>query len=91
MDFEWDEDKFWSNLEKHGVNFAEAALIFEGEVVTKADPRQDYGEVRLISIGRAEGQFYVVVHTARAGVTRIISARLGGRRDREYYYTHVAG
>jgi len=34
-DFEWDDEKARSNLEKHGVSFAEAATVF-------ADPAAVY-------------------------------------------------
>ena len=30
MEFEWDEDKRLSNLEKHGVDFFRARLLFDG-------------------------------------------------------------
>ena len=33
MQFEWDEAKRVSNYQKHGVDFLEAALIFEGDVL----------------------------------------------------------
>jgi len=91
MEFEWDDDKFMSNLAKHGVSFGEALLIFEGPLVTRPDDRKDYGEVRFISIGEADGRIYVVVHTMRNDIVRIISARLGGHRDRKDYYAHLAG
>ena len=48
-DFEWDEEKARSNLEKHGVSFPEAATIF-------ADPAAVYlddgsGTDRMVVIG----------------------------------------
>jgi uncharacterized DUF497 family protein len=33
MGFEWDEQKWRENLEEHGVDFADAALIFANLVV----------------------------------------------------------
>lgn len=65
MDFEWDEDKRRTNLEKHGVDLLEAALIFDGDYTSRVDDRRDYGEQRLVSIGLANGKYFVVVHTLR--------------------------
>jgi hypothetical protein len=44
MSFEWDEAKRLSNIEERGVDFRDAALIFEGAVIAKEDTREDYGE-----------------------------------------------
>ena len=81
MQFEWDEDKRAQNIEKHGVDLLFAALIFDGPVLKKIDSRQDYGELRYISVGLVGNDPYVVVHTDRDGVTRLISAWQGGRKD----------
>ena len=86
MDFEWDEEKNKANLAKHGISFEEAALIFRGIAMTEIDVRQDYGEMREISIGSLPEQVViVVVHTERSGVTRIISARSANRAERIKY------
>lgn len=91
MEFEWDEDKRQAVIEKHGVDFLYAALIFEGTVLTRVDDRRDYGEVRLISLGRVGSDCYVVVHTERHGVTRLISAWKGGRDEQRQYEAGLAG
>jgi uncharacterized DUF497 family protein len=84
--FEWDAAKSRANVAKHGVSFETASRIFEGPVLTRADARFDYGEVREISVGAVEGTFILaVVHTDRRGVTRIISARAAKRRERKAY------
>ncbi len=41
MDFEWNEQKWRENLEEHGVDFADAALIFAHPVLEAEDDRQD--------------------------------------------------
>lgn len=84
--FEWDETKNRANIAKHGIGFRRACGIFDGQVFTFVDDRLDYGEVREISIGRIEAiVVLVVVHTDRAGVTRIISARPAKRAERMRY------
>ena len=49
--YEWDEAKNRANIAKHGIGFDLACRIFEGPVFTLRDTRQDYGEIREISIG----------------------------------------
>ncbi len=87
--FEWDDDKNAENLRKHGISFEEAALIFDGPTVSWVDDRIDYGEARVLTLGLIRKVVAVtVVHTARDGKTRIISARLANRRERKLYDEH---
>jgi uncharacterized protein len=90
MQFEWDDEKSFSNQQKHGVDFVEAMLIFENDVLTAEDTRQDYGEQRFRSIGLVDGNCFVVVHTQRGDARRLISAWKGGADERENYRSHVA-
>ena len=91
MEFEWDPEKNDLNFAKHGIRFDEARLIFEGAVLTSTDNRADYGEERQTSIGEIEGIItVVVVHTARNGRVRLISARLANRKERRLYYAFIA-
>jgi uncharacterized protein len=90
MNFEWDDDKNDVNRQKHGVDFVEAMLIFENDVLTAEDTRQDYGERRFRSIGLVDGNCFVVVHTRRGDAMRLISAWKGGTDERENYRSHVA-
>jgi len=84
--FEWDERKNQANIEKHGVSFQTACRIFEGKVLSAGDDREDYGEVREISIGQVDGTVILaVVHTSRNGNIRIISARPAKRAERQRY------
>ncbi len=86
MQFEWDNEKDRENRRKHGIAFEEAALIFNGVVLTRFDDREDHGEVREVSTGMIGGRVTVVVaHTDRDGVTRLISARLANRREKKAY------
>ena len=39
MKFEWDEVKRQANIKKHGIDFADLALMFDGETVTVPDDR----------------------------------------------------
>lgn len=90
MEFEWDENKRLQVLSKHGVDILHAAQIFESRVLTKRDHRHDYGEERMISLGIVDGECFVVVHTERDGITRLITAWKGGRSDHDYYKKSIA-
>jgi uncharacterized DUF497 family protein len=53
MQVEWDEPKRLSNLEDHGVDFKDAALIFEGVFLEAEDKRGDHGEPRFRAMSAA--------------------------------------
>ncbi len=84
LDFEWDENKRLTNIEKHGIDFEDAIGIWEGDVV-EVPSRSQYGENRLVAFGVLEGRVIAVVFTDRGGARRIISARRARRNEREYY------
>lgn len=90
MLFEWDEEKRRKVLAERGIDLLEAVLVFEGPVLTKVDSRVDYGEMRHISLGLVDGEPFVVVHTERHGVTRLITAWKGGERERRDYQAGIA-
>jgi hypothetical protein len=90
VEFEWDENKRQKTIAERDVDILYAAGIFEGEVLTRVDDRADYGEERLISMGMVDDECFVVVHTERDGVTRIITAWKGGRNERSYYKAGIA-
>lgn len=90
MRFEWDEDKRLTNIRKHGIDFADAPAVFEGDAVTMEDDRFDYGERRFVTLGLMTGRVVVVVHTERADVTRIISARKATKDEETSYFQQVA-
>jgi len=87
MRFEWDAEKAARNLPKHGVSFAEASTAFDDPLsVTITDPRHSWAEERMVLFGMSRrGRLLAVFHTDRAGTTRLISARLMTRHEREQY------
>ncbi|HEU0022788.1 MAG TPA: BrnT family toxin [Dehalococcoidia bacterium] len=85
MKFEWDEAKNERNIAQHHIDFVEAKLSFEGNVLAFVDDRRDYGETRIVAIGLAEGRELTVVYTMRGDVVRIISARRARRDERRAY------
>ena len=86
MEFEWDENKNKSNLEKHGIDFNAAKDVFKDvENNVSADLRKDYGEDRFKVIGKVKDLVLSVIFTMRDTVTRIISARSANRKEKEEY------
>ncbi len=89
MRFEWDDAKNAENRRKHGIDFEEAAEIFNGPILTHADDRA-YGEVREISFRFfGTGVVGAVAHTDRAGAIRMISARKATERERELFHAYL--
>ena len=87
LEFEWDQAKAGSNLEKHGVSFDEAASAFSDSLsLTIPDPGNLEGEYRYILLGTsAMGRLIVVSHTERSSRIRIIGARPAEPRERRDY------
>ena len=83
--FEWDEQKRLVNLKERGVDFAEAALIFENEVIEAIDSRDDYGETRYRALGHVDDDYFLIAYTWRDKTRRIISAwRLDDEGKKKY-------
>lgn len=86
MQFVWAETKASSNLRKHGVSFLEAGTIFDDPLaITYDDPDHSDDEDRFITLGFSkQNRLLIVSHTARAGLTRITSARPTTRQERSH-------
>ncbi len=85
--FVWDPDKAAVNLQKHGVDFHEAATAFGDPLsITIADPDHSLGEERWLPLGQSvAGRLVVVAHTEHFDGIRIINARAATRRERRIY------
>ncbi len=86
MEFEWDEGKRQSNLQKHGVDFEDIKPVFKGNPIQKIDTRKDYGEERINLIGEVDNEIFFITYTIRNSKYRIISARRANSRERRKYY-----
>ena len=86
-EFEWNITKAAENHRKHGVSFEFAATAFRVPFgIEWIDSREEYGEVRAIFLGMADGTILVVVYTEREGRIRLISARRATRYEQDRYY-----
>lgn len=89
MTFEWDESKRQSNLQKHGFDFKDAAIVFAGETVTVEDTRSDYGEERFVTLGSLRGRIVLIVHTEQVDRICIISIRKATKYEEQSYYQQL--
>jgi len=86
VEYEWDEEKAVANLRKHGVDFADAALVLEDEHALTMGDLYSEDEDRFVTTGRdSEERLLVVVYTWRGERIRLISAREATRRERREY------
>ncbi len=90
--FEWDPIKARKNLNKHGVEFEEAATIFrDSKALSIFDLDHSETEGRWITMGISEkGRLLIVNHTfreeSRKEVTiRIISSRKATKNETKKY------
>jgi len=84
--YEWDSGKAVANLEKHKVDFADAALSLEDPYgLVAADP-DAAGEQRFICLAADPGgRILVTVFAYRTQVIRIISSRRASAAERRHY------
>ena len=86
LEFEWDEDKNQKNLEKHGISFETAMLVFNDDYRLEVyDIEHSQTEDRYNTIGLVHDVLFEV-YTERKEKLRIISARLATAQERSIYY-----
>jgi uncharacterized DUF497 family protein len=86
----YDEAKRALTMDKRGLDFALAGLVFSDRHMTRVDDRQDYGETRFVSIGRLAADVVVLVWTPRGDARRIISMRKANGREKAFFEASLA-
>ena len=88
ISFEWDDAKARGNYRKHRITFHHAMEAFKDRfAVEMVDSRSaDYGEDRIVLIGRAKTLLLTVVYVERGEIIRLISARRSTRTEQDAYY-----
>ena len=86
MQYEWDEAKRQSNIQKHGIDFLGIERVFAGQTITILDDRIDYGEPRFVTVGLLQGHVVVIAHTETDEVIRIISVRKATKHEEISYF-----
>ena len=89
MEFTWSETKWSVNLAKHGLDFVDAPLVFEGVTFSFEDDRFSYGEQRFVTLGLLAGIPVSVVHTESENEIRIISFRKATKREAQIYFGEI--
>lgn len=90
MQYEWDEAKRRSNIQKHGIDFIGIEAVFAGKTATIMNDRFDYGESRFITVGLLSGRVVVIAHTETQEVIRIISVRKATKNEEASYFNEIA-
>lgn len=84
--FEWDEEKNKINMEKHGIDFETAMLVFNDlQRIEIYDVEHSVEEDRYNTIGMVNDVLFVV-YTERKNNIRLISARVATKLERSIYY-----
>ena len=84
MKFEYDPNKSQRNLEKHGIDFEQAQLIWE-DAHRLEIPARTVDEPRYLVIGRIAGKCWSAVITYRSDNIRIISVRRSRAEEVDLY------
>lgn len=85
MQISYDNAKRDKTLLERGLDFADAGSVFSGTHFSREDSRQDYGEVRTITVGRLHSRMVVLVWTLRGADRRIISMSKANEREQTLY------
>ncbi len=75
MNFTWQESKRASNLVKHGFDFQQAQLVFNGPTMTLEDARDYQGEQRFNTTGFLGIAIVTICHTETDDNIHVISMR----------------
>ena len=69
-------------LAHRGLDFSDAASVFDGITVEMEDSREDYGERRIICFGFLRSRLVVVVYVLRGAVRHVFSMRKANEREK---------
>jgi uncharacterized DUF497 family protein len=89
MEFTWSKAKRAANLRAHGLDFVDAALVFESLTFTFEDDRFSYGEQRFVTLGLLAGIPVSIVHTESEHEIRVISFRKATQREAQIYFNQI--
>lgn len=84
--YEWDEAKREANLKKHGLDFADASLVYEHpEKLSLRSHRLGEARMQDLAIVEVAGNMLALAYVKRGLHIRIISFRRASRRERRIY------
>jgi uncharacterized DUF497 family protein len=82
----YDPQKRADTLSNRAPDFEDVAEVFAGNVYETEDNRQDYGEIRWLTVGFLNGRLVMVVWTARGDARHVISMRKCNEREKRKYF-----
>jgi uncharacterized DUF497 family protein len=89
MQVTFDPAKRAKTLTERGLDFADAAIVFEGDTLEVEDDRKDYGEVRIICFGLLAGRMVVVGYSPRGADRHVFSMRKANEREQNRIGPHL--
>lgn len=78
----FDPAKRAKTLAERGLDFQDAALVFQGTTVEIEDKRRNYGETRIICYGLLAGRLVVIGYAPRGTARHIFSMRKANDREK---------
>ena len=78
----FDPAKRAKTLAERGLDFEDAALVFQGTTVEIEDTRRSYGEKRIICYGLLSGRLVVIGYTPRGAARHVFSMRKANDREK---------
>lgn len=90
MEISFDPAKRDATLRERGLDFADAAIVFEGPQLRFEDVRFDYPEPRFATYGLLGDRMVAVIWTETARGRRIISMRKANERERAKFRSRLA-
>lgn len=78
----FDPAKRAKTLAERGLDFEDAAMVFQGTTVEIEDTRRNYGETRIICYGLLSGRLVVIGYTPRGATRHVFSMRKANDREK---------
>jgi uncharacterized protein len=78
----FDPAKRARTLAERGLDFDDAAVVFQGTTVEIEDTRRNYGETRIICYGLLSGRLVVIGYTPRGATRHVFSMRKANEREK---------
>src|SRR5450432_1809443 len=89
MRISYDPAKRDRTLADRGLDYNDAAEVFDGVTAEVEDTRKDYGEPRIICFGLLRGRLVQIVYTPRGTVRHNISMRKANDREKARLAPHL--
>jgi uncharacterized DUF497 family protein len=88
MAITYDPVKRERTLKDRGLDFEDAAEVFEGTTLEMEDLREDYGETRMLCYGHLAGRLVVIGYTPRGEDRHVFSTRKANAREEKRTAAH---